>query len=121
MTQRSIIALGVVVLLLVVGVYLYTQGKGLETTNGAYTGNQTATSSSSGRAMTVEQYITANISSISPVKEALGGTFYVTNVETHGGAGTVYYEDGHSSYIADFTYDTDADTGAITVKTFTVR
>ncbi|HEU0080949.1 MAG TPA: hypothetical protein VFQ72_02915 [Candidatus Paceibacterota bacterium] len=73
-----------------------------------------------GRVMSIEDYLRLNISGLSPVKASLGGTFYVTDVQAHGGAGTVKYEDGHSAYIADFTYSIDEDAG-IAVDTFKVR
>ncbi len=72
------------------------------------------------RAMSVEEYIKANISELSPVKESLGGTFYVTEIEARAGAGIVSYEDGHSAYTADFTYSTD-ERGAIDMRSFKVR
>lgn len=72
------------------------------------------------RVMSVEDYIKLNISSLSPVTPSLGGMFYVTKIEAHGGAGTVVYEDGHQAYIADFTYNTDENTG-IKITAFAVR
>ena len=71
-------------------------------------------------APSVESYVRKHISEFSTVKAQLGGKFYVTRVETHGGAGTVYFEDGHSSYIADFSYSID-DFGTISIDTFVVR
>jgi hypothetical protein len=68
----------------------------------------------------VEAYVRQNISELSPEKEVLGGTFYVTAVEAAGGKGTVSYEDGHNAYTADFTYETDAE-GNPRVLSFTVR
>jgi hypothetical protein len=72
------------------------------------------------RSMSVEAYVTQNISELSPIKEQLGGTFYVTKIEAHGGAGTVEYEDGHNAYVADFRYETD-ERGAVTVSSFSIR
>lgn len=68
----------------------------------------------------VEDYVRANISTLSPEPEVLGGTFYVTDVEARGGAGTVSYEDGHNAFTADFTYSVDA-SGIVSVTSFTVR
>lgn len=68
----------------------------------------------------IEAYVTQNISSLSPEKEQLGGTFYVTDIEAHGGTGTVEYEDGHNAYTADFTYEVDA-SGTPSVTSFTLR
>lgn len=69
---------------------------------------------------TIEEYIRENISNLSPEKEVLGGTFYTTNIEAHGGAGTVSYEDGHNAFVADFTYTVD-ESGRPSVTSFTVR
>lgn len=76
--------------------------------------------SDGGRAMSVESYITLHISDFAPVKAQLGGTYHVTNVQAHGGAGTVSYEDGHSAYTADFRYSID-EFGVISVDSFIVR
>ncbi|MES2214308.1 MAG: hypothetical protein V4465_02920 [Patescibacteria group bacterium] len=72
------------------------------------------------RVMPIEDYIRLNISGLSTVKETVGGKFYVTSIEAHGGAGTVSYEDGHNGYTADFTYNTDA-VGAITITSWNLR
>lgn len=84
------------------------------------TAPQSANSENSMRVMSIESYVTTNISLLSPIKEQLGGTFYVTKIEASDGAGTVEYEDGHNAYTADFTYDTNEQTG-ITIKSFIIR
>jgi hypothetical protein len=87
------------------------------------TNNATSTQSlmaSSTEDMAVDTYVRQNISSLAPTKEQLGGTFYVTSLETNNGTGTVSYEDGHNSYTADFTYAMSA-TGTPTIRTFNVR
>jgi hypothetical protein len=73
-----------------------------------------------GRVMAIEDYVRLNISELSPVKEVLGGTFYVTDVEAEDGKGEVSYEDGHNAYTADFTYSQAKD-GRARVETFKVR
>lgn len=73
-----------------------------------------------GRYMDIEAYVTRNISTISPVKEQLGGTFYVTSIESNEDQGIVEYEDGHNAYTADFTY-TIEDNGKPSLVSFTVR
>lgn len=70
--------------------------------------------------MSIEDYVKANISELSPVKEQVGGTFYVTAIEASGGVGTVSYEDGHNAYAADFAYVIDA-AGRPSVTSFTIR
>ena len=75
------------------------------------------------QAVTIQEYITKNISSLSAeagAPEVLGGTFYVTKFEAKKGSGTISYEDGHNAYTADFTYTTDKK-GLVSVKTFVVR
>jgi hypothetical protein len=69
---------------------------------------------------TIEDYVRSNISSLSPDKEVLGGTFYITDIEAHGGTGTVSYEDGHVNYTADFTYTIDQN-GKVTITSFKTR
>ena len=68
----------------------------------------------------IDQYIADNISSLSPEPEVLGGTYYVTSIETENGAGVVSYEDGHNAYTADFTYSVSAE-GAISIDSFVIR
>jgi hypothetical protein len=75
------------------------------------------------RTVGIEEYMKRNISGISAeagYPEELGGTFYITQFEAHGGAGTVSYEDGHNAYTADFAYATDKK-GLVSVTSFTVR
>ncbi|MFA7310183.1 MAG: hypothetical protein WC050_04745, partial [Candidatus Paceibacterota bacterium] len=45
----------------------------------------------------IENFVTAMISDLSPVKEQLGGKYYVTKIEARDGAGTVSFEDGHNA------------------------
>ena len=70
--------------------------------------------------MDIETFVRTNISTLSPVHEQLGGTFYVTSIEAHGGTGSVSYEDGHNAYTADFIYSVSQD-GKPSVTSFTVR
>jgi hypothetical protein len=72
------------------------------------------------RYMDIESYVRNNIGELSPVKEQVGGTFFVTAIETQGGTGTVSYEDGHNVYTADFAYTVE-DSGKPSVTSFTVR
>ena len=48
-----------------------------------------------GKLMSIESYVSQNISELSPEKAVLGGTFYVTEIQVADGKGTVEYEDGH--------------------------
>lgn len=80
----------------------------------------TDASTSTERYMDIESYVRTMISNLSPVQASLGGNLYVTKIESHGGTGTVYYEDGHNAYIADFIYSVDND-GKLSVNGFTVR
>jgi hypothetical protein len=65
-------------------------------------------------------YMREKISELSPKKEVLGGKFYITALEAHGGAGTVSYEDGHVAYTADFKYSID-EKGKIKISEFKIR
>ncbi len=64
-------------------------------------------------------YISKNISSLSPEKETVGGTFYVTNITFDRGSGTVDYEDGHNAYTANFTYEFGV-SGEVKITDFTL-
>jgi hypothetical protein len=79
-----------------------------------------AGTSTQNRMMSVENYVKIYISELSPVSEVLGGRFYVTKIETDGDSGTVWYEDGHNAYVADFLYTTESN-GAVRVNSFEVR
>lgn len=54
----------------------------------------------------VEKYIKENISTLSPSKAVLGGTWYVISVfvDANLNSGSVIYEDGHIQESGDFTY-----------------
>lgn len=73
-----------------------------------------------GKVMSIESYVTQNISTLSPEKEVLGGTFYVTSIQAADGQGVVSYEDGHNAYTADFTYMM-SDREGIQITSFRVR
>jgi len=75
-----------------------------------------------GKYMGIEAYVTYYLSELSPVKEQVGGTFYVTKLEITGTTtGVVEYEDGHNAYVADFVYAVDAQTAQPQVTSFTIR
>jgi hypothetical protein len=82
----------------------------------------TTTSAPQGKLMSVEAYVTQNISALSPIKETMGGTFYVTEIEVEPeeNKGKVEYEDGHNAYVAEFTYTSNDRTGH-TITSFVVR
>lgn len=73
-----------------------------------------------GRTVSVETYVKQHISELSPLKEVLGGKYYVTEIQASGGIGAVSYEDGHVAHVADFTYAIHSDVG-ITIDSFSVR
>lgn len=101
--------------------YIYSEKQGDAPQSEAPTGGTTLTGDEGGpRYMDIETYVRTNISALSPVKEQLGGTFYVTALEVHDGTGIVSYEDGHNAYTADFTYTTKED-GRTVITSFLVR
>lgn len=64
------------------------------------------------------EYIKKNISILSPQKEVLGGTFYVTQfIRTDRNSGIVEYEDGHNAYKAKVSFSSN-DKKGITVISF---
>lgn len=83
---------------------------------------QAGTGVEQGKLMSIESYVTQNISLLSPEKEVLGGTFYVTKIEVEPGEqkGYVEYEDGHNAFSADFTYTAD-DRSGIEITSFVMR
>ena len=121
MNGKNALATFVAMILIGVGIFYFTQHYSATSTNGTGDENPSNGSSSAARGMSIEQYVTQNISELSPVKEQLGGTFYVTEIEAEAGTGTVHYEDGHNAYEADFTYTIDEEHGGITMISFVVR
>lgn len=109
--MKKIICIVLVVAVLL-GAYVFwaKQNKSEETSTSTSTQN---------RMMSIENYVRLYISELSPVEEVLGGRFYVTDIKTGNGKGTVSYEDGHSAYIADFTYSNEPN-GAIKVDSFVI-
>lgn len=73
------------------------------------------------RADAIENYVRANLATLSPVEPTLGGSFYVTRIRLLNGEGTVNYEDGHMAYVADFTYTISDDNRQIEVTSFTLQ
>ena len=78
-----------------------------------------------GKVMSIESYVTLNISTLSPESAVLGGTFHVTNISVSNkgageGTGVVSYEDGHIALTADFAYSISDRTG-ITITSFKIR
>ncbi len=70
--------------------------------------------------VSIEDFISQNISTLSPEKEVLGGKFYITKIRANNGTGTVEYEDGHIALTADFTYQTDIE-GKVSVVSFIIK
>lgn len=73
------------------------------------------------RADAVENYVRANLATLSPEPATMGGTFYVTRIRLLDGKGTVHYEDGHMAYVADFTYTVSEDNRTVEVSPFTLQ
>ena len=118
---RFIIVL-IIVIAVVVGAYFaYGNGGGpiAETPQAPV---QPSTEQPQGKLMSVESYVTENISALSPIKETMGGTFYVTEIEVEPAEkkGHVKYEDGHMAYEAEFTYTSDDRTGH-TITSFIIK
>jgi hypothetical protein len=68
----------------------------------------------------VSEYVSEHISQLSPIKEQLGGTYYVTHIEVTSGKGVTSYEDGHNAYVADFKYTLD-EKGIPSITSFVIR
>ncbi len=72
------------------------------------------------RYMDIETYVRTSISELSYIESQLGGTFFVTDIQTGDGKGVVEYEDGHNAYTADFTYVV-SENGKPEILSFTIR
>lgn len=121
--MNKIALLAAVLIAVIVGGYFAYTPKNSETTPTPQPQEQTPTTSASqGKLMSIESYVTQNISALSPVKEVLGGRFYVTEIEVEPEErkGKVKYEDGHIALEAEFTYVSDDRTGH-TITSFVVR
>ncbi len=67
----------------------------------------------------VKEYLTANISELSPIKEVLGGKYQVTAVRFgEEGQAEVDYEDGHIAFTAKIKYAIDAN--KVYVRSFSI-
>lgn len=119
---RFIIALLVIIAIVAGGYFAYGKQSTPEQVFVPDNPDQPSFTPSTGKLMTVEAYVTQNISELSPIKETMGGTFYVTEIEVEPGErkGTVKYEDGHMAYEADFTYTSNDRTGH-SITSFVVR
>ncbi len=72
------------------------------------------------RTHSIKNTVRQNITRLSPREPVLGGTFFVTDIRIIGTNGTVWYEDGHHAYVADFSYTQDAQRRN-TITTFLIR
>ncbi len=115
--NKPIIALIAVVIAVGVAAFYFGYKDGGTAANPAAGGT---VQEGSTRYMDINAYVQNNISTLSPVKEQVGGTFYVTKIATADGSGVVEYEDGHNAYTADFSYVIEED-GKPTVSSFVVR
>lgn len=116
-TTQTILGTLVIITFVMGAVYLYDRSesdRAMQEIEASDVGSPAEVPSTS---LTIEQYVTDNISTLSPETEVLGGTFYVTSIEAANGAGAVSYEDGHNAYTADFIYTSDP----LSVTSFVIR
>lgn len=114
-TFISLLILGLVL----VGLAYFIYGR-VDTTTDSVASETATTTIEQPATNTVETFVRNNISSLSPDKEVVGGTFYVTDFQAQGGKGVVSYEDGHVAFTADFTYTVDQN-GNVNITSFQVR
>lgn len=69
----------------------------------------------------IKEYITANISNFSPLKEGQGRTFTIKSITVTQDSGVVSYTDGNASYTADFKYNIDPVYKNWTITSFVIR
>lgn len=118
--MKKIVALILLVILLLLGSGFYINSTVDSRLTGTTLPPYDYSEETSSRYMSVEEYVEKNISELSPIKEQLGGTFYVTRIETDHGEGVVEYEDGHNAYTADFLFYYEA-SGKPVVTSFLIR
>lgn len=116
MNRSALLATAGLVALIGIGIYAATTQQAP-----APVVQETSADAPTGKLMSVEAYVTQNISAISPIKETMGGTFYVTEIEIEPERqrGNVKYEDGHNAYEANFTYISD-DRAGHTITSFVI-
>ncbi len=114
--MKSLIKL--ILILLALGLIFFLINRENTKTDNAIPTATTTTSTTTN--VNIEDFVSQNISNLSPIKEQVGGKFYVTSITANGGTGTVEFEDGHNAYIADFTYQTDI-AGKVSVLSFKLR
>ena len=114
--KKRIIIIALVIAVL--GIFAYTIYHNNTVEPEGYTGPNASVNE---RADAIEGYIRQNLTTLSPVVATMGGTHYVTRIRLLDGEGTVWYEDGHNAYIADFTYTVSEDNKDVAVQTFVVR
>jgi hypothetical protein len=121
--KKTLIPIAILVVLLALGGWFYLKARQTSPIQVFDSQKAIEQEQANDRKVPIETYVTRNISGLSAeagFPAVLGGTFQVTKIEAHGGAGTVSYEDGHNAYTADFTYKTDAK-GLVSVTAFTVK
>jgi hypothetical protein len=119
---RFIIVLLIIIAVVVGAYFAYGSGSGPIAETPQAPMQQPGAEQPQGKLMSVESYVTQNISALSPIKETMGGTFYVTEIEVDPTErkGHVSYEDGHMAYEAEFTYTSDDRTGH-TITSFVIK
>lgn len=117
MTRNALLATAGIIALIGIGIYAATTQQAP-----APVQETSAENIPNGKLMSVETYVTQNISALSPIKETMGGTFYVTEIEVEPEQqrGNVKYEDGHNAYEANFTY-TSNDRAGHTITSFVIQ
>ncbi|MBP9749903.1 MAG: carboxypeptidase regulatory-like domain-containing protein [Candidatus Pacebacteria bacterium] len=122
---RSYLPIIVLVIVAVAAlVYLFArsfaQPQPVDTTSNATTTTQ-ATSTVPAVTTSIEEYLRAHISELSPAPAVLGGTFFVTSVrQTSDTSAVVQYEDGHIALTADVKFQMTPSKG-IVVEDFVIR
>ncbi len=124
--NKTISAILIIIVVIIAGYFLFFRNGGIDYTsddggaavNDALNGNN----SNQEEPMSIEDYISTNISSLVGDNADIsteGVSFDVTSVEAVDGTGTAYFDDGTNSYMADFTYSID-ENGVISINSFTV-
>lgn len=119
--NKSLLAVVAVILLAAVGFWYWNGQQAVPPVENGQVGNEQPAPQEVSAAQ-VESHVRANISTLSPEPEVLGGTFYVTEITVNeqSQSGTVSYEDGHIALEATFAYRTNAQ-GEVEITSFVVE
>ena len=115
-TKKKIVISALVVAIL--GVFAYAIYQNMNATAEVDTSPHAAVNA---RADAIQNYVKANLTTLSPVTPVEGAEFTINRMRILDGNGTVNYTDGTIEYAADFTYTVSEDNTQVEVLSFTLQ